>query len=141
MTCGIYCIENIENGKKYIGYSVNIEDRWSAHVRKLKNKSHGNCILQKTFDKYGLNIFYFFIVEKLQRQFLKEKEIFYIEKWKTRSPNGYNLTDGGDGMLNPSNETRKKMSDKRRGSDNPHFGKLHSAETKNRISEKKLRKK
>ena len=41
---------------------------------------------------------------------LNEREIFWIAKLNTKVPNGYNLTDGGEGLVNPSDETRAKMS-------------------------------
>ena len=44
--CGIYCIENINTNKKYIGQSVNINDRWSKHKNELRQNSHDNDYLQ-----------------------------------------------------------------------------------------------
>ena len=29
--CGIYCIENVVNRKKYIGLSADINQRWKQH--------------------------------------------------------------------------------------------------------------
>ena len=50
MTCGIYKIENKENGKVYIGSSKNIEKRWEAHEVGLKNKRHHNAKLQHAWN-------------------------------------------------------------------------------------------
>lgn len=44
--CGIYCIENLVNNKKYIGQSVDIINRKQNHFSKLKNKHHENQYLQ-----------------------------------------------------------------------------------------------
>lgn len=46
MKVGIYCIENTKNGKKYIGQSSKIEQRWSDHRTLLKYNSHYNIHLQ-----------------------------------------------------------------------------------------------
>ena len=42
MTTGIYKIENIVNGKVYIGASKNIEKRWSTHRRSVKSPIHSD---------------------------------------------------------------------------------------------------
>lgn len=41
---------------------------------------------------------------------MDEKEKFYIKEYNTKAPNGYNLTDGGEGSLgyHPSKETNQK---------------------------------
>ena len=36
VVCGIYKIENIVNGKVYIGQSIDIYNRWQNHKTKLK---------------------------------------------------------------------------------------------------------
>ena len=49
--CGIYCIENKVNGKKYIGQSIDIYNRWKKH---LQNANRGiNTILYNAIRKYG----------------------------------------------------------------------------------------
>ena len=47
-----------------------------------------------------------------------------------------NLTDGGEGLPNPSKETRDKISKSTSGENNPMFGKSHSKETRDKISKK-----
>lgn len=47
-----------------------------------------------------------------------------------------NLTDGGEGMPNPSKETREKLSKSLSGENNPMFGKSHSKEAKEKFSGK-----
>ena len=47
----------------------------------------------------------------------------------------HNLTDGGDGVSNLSDETRKKMSEVKKGENNPNYGKIFSEEHRKKLSE------
>lgn len=58
--CGIYCIENTVNGKKYIGQSVNIYTRWKQHKNDLNNDAHCNEHLQSAWNCYGEEAFKFY---------------------------------------------------------------------------------
>ena len=44
--CGIYCIENLVNHKKYIGQSKDIFKRWRQHRSELNTNIHYNSHLQ-----------------------------------------------------------------------------------------------
>ena len=46
--CGIYCIENIINHKKYIGQSQNVFRRMYNHKNLLRNNKHHNSYLQNS---------------------------------------------------------------------------------------------
>lgn len=94
--CGIYKIVNTITGKIYIGLSKDIYSRWERHKAELRRGSHYNGHLQNAFNKYGLDSFEFDIVEFCTHEELPEKEKFYILEYNTLSPNGYNLTEGGD---------------------------------------------
>ena len=112
--CGIYCIENLVNSKKYIGQSTDIIKRWYEHRRTLKLKQHDNIYLQRAWDKYGEDNFQFYIMTACEVEKLDELEIYFIDLFNTTNNEcGYNMTIGGDGT----------------------FGYKHTEETKRYISE------
>ena len=61
--CGVYCVENIQTGKKYIGQSIDLRKRKLTHFSKLRRLSHPNHHLQNAWNKYGEENFIFEIVE------------------------------------------------------------------------------
>jgi group I intron endonuclease len=96
--CGIYCIENLVNGKKYIGKSIDIKKRIAEHITKLTKNKHGNIYLQNAFNKYEMCNFSFYIVEECEEIIINEKEIYYISLYNANNDKyGYNLTEGGEG--------------------------------------------
>lgn len=96
MKVGIYCIENTKNGKKYIGQSSKIEQRWSDHKTLLKYNSHYNIHLQNAYNKYGENALIFKIIEECSKEKLDEREMYWISKLNTFKE-GYNRNLGGSG--------------------------------------------
>jgi len=59
----VYQITNIQNGKFYIGSTVNEKRRKSVHFSKLRKNKHCNCHLQASWNKYGEESFIFKIVD------------------------------------------------------------------------------
>lgn len=95
--CGIYCIENIINNKKYIGLSGDIKRRWLEHKSELRRGVHVNTCLQRAWSKYGEDNFKFYIIELCSEDHLSERECYYIQNYHTLShEHGYNLTKGGE---------------------------------------------
>lgn len=108
---GIYCIENIQTNKKYIGQSVSIEDRWSKHMSELNNGLHHNDYLQKAWNKYGKESFKFTVLEYCDINKLNDRERYYIEYYDSMNRDkGYNLKSGGQDHIVYSEETKKKLS-------------------------------
>jgi group I intron endonuclease len=119
---GIYKIVNKINNKIYVGQAFNLYDRWKyGHIWSLKNNRHSNIHLQKSYNKYGEDNFYFEIIEECTLEELNEKEIYWISYFKSSIRlYGYNMTEGGSGTVGmiASEETKQKISDNTRGEKN-----------------------
>lgn len=89
---GIYIIRNTVNGKIYIGSSTHIQSRFSAHRSRLKKQEHDNSYLQNTFNKYGIDVLEFGIIEIVNdRNKILEREQFWIDHYRSFDPKiGYN---------------------------------------------------
>ena len=59
--------------------------------------------------KYGWENFSVEVIEECSAEKLNERENFWIVALNSKAPNGYNLTDGGDGIVGCSEETRAKL--------------------------------
>lgn len=96
--CGIYKIENLIDGKVYIGQSVNISNRWKSHksyTRKtIKECPESNKPLYNSMRKYGIENFSFEVIEPCSPEELDDKEVYWIKYYDSFN-NGYNLTQGG----------------------------------------------
>lgn len=92
---GIYCVENLINGKKYIGHTRNLCQRGSIHFVELQSNRHYNSDMQRDYNKYGIENFVYWVLEVCSGKdlFLKENE--YIKKFNSVE-NGYNSTYGGE---------------------------------------------
>ena len=103
----IYCITNSITGKKYVGQSTqSIEARWRQHC-----SLHSGCrVIKNAILKYGIDAF---SIEKIaiaeSQSELDILEQFWISKLNTISPNGYNLSSGGNGAGKMSDESKEIM--------------------------------
>jgi group I intron endonuclease len=118
MASGIYCIENITNGHKYIGQAVDLDKRLGDHWKNLNNNCRDNPYLRNAYNKYGAEVFVNYIIEECPENLLNEREIYYIAIIPTKYPHGYNLTAGGEGLKDPAIEIRQVMSEKKIGNQN-----------------------
>jgi group I intron endonuclease len=129
----IYKITNKLNGKAYIGQTV--RKLWERLKEHRKNKG---SVMNRAFRKYGKDSFSIEILAECQSiEELNEKEIYFISKFNTIKPNGYNIVAGGGNCL-ASEETKRKMSENRRGSKHPLFGTHRSQETKDAIAQGRI---
>lgn len=113
---GIYKIENIKNGKIYIGQTVNYKRRIQHHINDLQNNKHFNKHLQSAYLKYGLDTFKFDLICECAKEELDNLEKFYISKYNsTDEDKGYNMMYGGQSYREFTQEVRDKMSKARKG--------------------------
>lgn len=109
---GVYCIENISSNKKYIGQSMDIEDRWRKHINELNHNNHHNNHLQNAWNKYGEKDFKLYVIEYCEVHELDKKEIYYINLYNTTDRKyGYNLKSGGQKGNHYTDEIKYKMSE------------------------------
>ena len=100
---GIYLITNKVNGKKYVGQSVNIERRFSEHLRSgqpekysHKNERDINTPIHLAMQKYGIQCFSLTILEECEQSQLNERERYWINYYKSNNKQfGYNILAGG----------------------------------------------
>ena len=108
----IYKIENLANGKVYIGQTIqSFNRRKRTHENELRNNKHKNLKLQNAWKKYGSESFKFNIIEVCEESMLDQKEIYYIQQYDSFK-RGYNMTVGGKQVMqcrNHSIETRVKI--------------------------------
>jgi group I intron endonuclease len=98
MDSGIYSIFCNSNSKYYIGQAVDVNRRIKAHFNKLAANKHHSPYLQHTYNVYGKNSLEFSVLEYCNIDELDNREIYYISKYDSLNPNGFNCTTGGNGM-------------------------------------------
>ncbi len=136
---GIYKIVNSQNGKIYVGSSLDVERRWRSHKNALRAGRHRNPHLQNSWDLYGESAFSFSVLDQVsEERCIYEAEQHYID---TLEPE-YNIaTVAGGGSGPRSEETKRKISDAIKGEKHPFFGKTLSEDHRKKISEANLGKK
>ena len=62
-TCGVYTILNLVTGRRYVGSSVNVPQRWNQHLSMLTRGIHINAQLQADWTRYGAPSFSWVLTE------------------------------------------------------------------------------
>lgn len=112
MTIGVYMIEHVDTGRRYVGKSVDIEARVISHFEPSR-RARSASFLHSAISKYGRDSFRWSVLEECpDDESARRCEVVWIRALKSKAPNGFNLTEGGDGAagLSPSPETRAKVS-------------------------------
>ena len=109
MTCGIYKITNVLNGKCYVGQSIRVEGRVSGHLR-----GKGHCpYLANAIKKYGRENFSWEILKCCSPWNLTKWEQYYMDRIHPE----YNLTPAAGSVLGIkwSDKSRRKLSKSLKG--------------------------
>lgn len=117
---GVYFIYNRESDKMYIGSSQNIRTRILSHFSLLLRNKHPNIYLQRTFNKYGAMSFMWDVCEIVQN----EDNLLEVEQKYLDIAGELNIlrVAGRTTGYRPSKETRKKLSARSSGANNPMYG-------------------
>lgn len=128
------------NGKKYIGITVQkVLNRWRNGKGYKANDHLKNAIRKYGWEGARHNI----VCSGLSRSAaeLKEKELIAMHKTNDKRY-GYNIQEGGQACEILSEETRKKISDSKKGkcagADNSFYGKKHTEATRQKLRDIKL---
>jgi len=77
--CGVYQIQCVVSGKRYIGSSKRIAKRWYEHRRALRAGVHTSPRLQRAWHKHGEQNFVFSVLEECLALDLLVREQFHID--------------------------------------------------------------
>jgi len=118
----IYKITNKTNGMTYVGQTAR-----SLNQRMVEHLANGRTsYIDRALRKYGINSFLVDVIDTAEtKEELDAKERYYIQLFNSKVPNGYNLTDGGEGQIGVH----------RYGADNPNYGKHHSEAAKRKMAD------
>ena len=126
---GVYAIVNSLNNKKYIGSTGNLRKRFRQHYAALVRNNHDNKHLQNAVNKYGIEKFYFVVLERcenindtllmLEQKYIDELGDYNIctkaGKLTGIVPKGHKLSDSQRNNIIKANKERvwtKDMRDK-----------------------------
>ncbi len=121
----IYLTKNINNNKCYV--------RWHATNNLNDGYTGSGRLLNRSIEKNGEDKHITGIIEFCDKDNVLKREIYWIRKKNTKSPFGYNLTNGGDGgntYILLSEEDKKEF---RRKCSEANKGRPKSEETKEKL--------
>lgn len=145
----IYLLIDATNDKEYVGQTTRtVEERFKEHAGNKKS------FIGRAIRAHGVDMFVIAILKVCySKAELDRWERHMIRSRDTKSPNGYNLTEGGEGTLGleftPEHRTniaatRKgkplppehyiKLSILNKGKGNPFFGKSHTKEARKKMA-------
>lgn len=133
MASGVYTIECIANGRRYVGSAVDIEKRWREHRRQLVAGNHHSRFLMRDWRKRGPGAFRFSVLLLCDR----ENVLFFEQRALDAYRPEYNTARVAGSMLGyrHTEETRARLSiARRRNPSSPRKGMTHSLEARAKIS-------
>ena len=117
------------NDMEYVGQTTrSVEERFKEHMK-------SPFLIGKVIRARGEENFVIAILKECDsKNDLDHWEKKFVKLRNTMFPNGYNLTEGGDGGGIPCDETRTKMSESHRGEKNYNYGVPMSNKQREKIS-------
>lgn len=109
----VYSITNNTSGKRYIGQTIlSLEERENWYYLHYRYPGNGNYIA-RALRKHGFENFAFEELKQCDtRTELDFWEMYYIRKFDTLAPTGYNLKDGGRYSYQPEVTARIAVREK-----------------------------
>lgn len=111
----VYLLTNAIDEKKYVGKTEKtVEERWREHVSNSHNPKKQEY-LYRAMRKHGVDNFSrTLLATASSAEELNDLERRFIQEMNTLSPNGYNMTYGGEGVRG-TDEVRQKIRNKALG--------------------------
>jgi group I intron endonuclease len=129
------------NGKQYLGITIqSFKTRIQAHFRAARKGDEN--LLYRAIRKYGKEaISIKVLVIANDWKYLCELERNAIKSFGTKHPNGYNMTGGGEGAFDPTDELREIRRQQMTGNTYNKGNKYWLGKTRSKETNEKIRKK
>lgn len=113
---GIYKIKNTITGEFYIGSassSAGIQGRWRHHKYQLRKNKHHSNYLQRSWNKYGKDVFILEVIEFCDSSICIEREQYWLDLLKPKY-NSVLIASSNLGYKHRQ-ESKNKMSESKKG--------------------------
>lgn len=107
---GVYAILCLTNGRRYVGSSNDVENRWSVHRCELRLNKHYNADLQSDYDTFGVSNMIYSVLEEVIEKDLIVREQYWIDFYAGSLYNKHPRAGTSKGYK-LSEEQRKAMSE------------------------------
>ncbi|ALP47432.1 SegD homing endonuclease [Vibrio phage phi-ST2] len=133
----LYKITNPVNGKEYIGVTIDLKRRFNEHARK-------DYAIGQAIRKYGITFDDMQVIASGTEDEMYELESSIVTDEYILSESNYNIVPGGIGRITGykhTDESKRKMSEAKKGKTPHNKGKKASIESRRKMSEAKRGKK
>ena len=134
----VYKITNNFDEKIYFGVTTKYRatDRFSQHKYLARHPEQEASIsyLHRAMAEHGVENFFFEIIEEVDNSILFDREKYWVEQYNCLSPNGYNLTKGGEGTFGFSRPQSEEEKAQRKISNTQYY--INHPEAKEKVRER-----